>query len=306
MKQRYKDVDDQVFPLIAKEDEVIRKAEEVDPYTANISEYLTKFSSYPLYDDSDIVYYDEAVKGLEAQKEELKKAEHFIFMEYHAIEDAESWHGIQEILEEKVKEGVEVRVFYDDMGSIGFINTDFVKRLEAVGIACRVFNPFALGLNVFLNNRDHRKITVIDGKVGFTGGYNLANEYFGLTHPFGQWKDTGVKITGNAVKNLTAAFLEMWNAVNDKDKDDTDFSKYIFDIDYAQKEKGAFIQPYADTPLDNEQVGENVYISMAENAHDYAWFITPYLILTDEMIHAFGTGCEKRRGCESHYPGYSG
>ena len=91
------------------------------------------------------------------------------------------------------------RVFYDDMGSIGFINTDFIKKMEAVGIRCRVFNPFVPGLNLFLNNRDHRKITVIDGKIGFTGGYNLANEYFNLTHPYGQWKDTGIRLEGEDV-----------------------------------------------------------------------------------------------------------
>ena len=135
-------------------------------------------------------------------------------MEYHAIEDAEAWHKIQDVLEERVKAGVEVRVFYDDMGSIGFINTDFVKKMESIGIHCRVFNPFVPGLNLFLNNRDHRKITVIDGKVGFTGGYNLANEYFNYTHPYGQWKDTGIRLEGDAVQSLTVTFLEMWNAVN--------------------------------------------------------------------------------------------
>ena len=175
----------------------------------------------PLYDDTAITYYDDAAKGIEAQKEELRKAEHFIFMEYHAIEDAESWHAIQDILEERVRAGVEVRVFYDDMGSIGFVNTDFVKRLEAKGIKGKVFNPFMPGLNLFLNNRDHRKITVIDGKVGFTGGYNIANEYFNITHPFGHWKDTGVRLEGPAVQSLTATFLEMWNASVEGDVDDT-------------------------------------------------------------------------------------
>ena len=160
--------------------------------------------------------------SIEAQKEELKKAQHFIFMEYHAIEDAESWHAIQEILAERVRAGVEVRLFYDDMGSIGFINTDFVKRMNALGISCRVFNPFSRGLNIFLNNRDHRKITVIDGRVGFTGGYNLANEYFHVTEPFGYWKDTGIRLEGDAVDSLTVTFLEMCSAkVNMASKDFT-------------------------------------------------------------------------------------
>ena len=225
------------------------------------------------------------MKGLEAQLEELAKAQKFIFMEYHAIEDAEAWHKIQDVLEERVKAGVEVRVFYDDMGSIGFINTDFVKKMESIGIHCRVFNPFVPGLNLFLNNRDHRKITVIDGKVGFTGGYNLANEYFNYTHPYGQWKDTGIRLEGDAVQSLTVTFLEMWNAVSEKATNDTDFSKYIIHYDYKAQQTG-FVQPYADSPMDNEQVGEEVYISMINKAENYCWFMTPYLIITDEMTHA--------------------
>ena len=188
-------------------------------------------------------------------------------------------------MEERVKAGVEVRVFYDDMGSIGFINTDFVKKLEFAGIHCRVFNPFMPGLNVFLNNRDHRKITVIDGKIGFTGGYNLANEYFNYTHPYGQWKDTGIRLEGDAVRSLTITFLEMWNAVSMKDINDTDFDQYLVKSDYQAAQEG-FIQPYADSPMDDEQVGEEVYISMINKAERYCWFMTPYLIITDEMTHA--------------------
>ena len=164
-------------------------------------------------------------------------------------------------------------MFYDDMGSIGFINTDFIKKLEAVGIRCRVFNPFMPGLNVFLNNRDHRKITVIDGKVGFTGGYNLANEYFNLTHPYGQWKDTGIRLEGDAVRSLTVTFLEMWNAVNDKDENDTDFAQFLLEYPYKAHQTG-FVQPYADSPLDGEKVGEEVYISMVNKAEKLIYSVT--------------------------------
>ena len=164
------------------------------------------------------------------------------------------------------------------------INTDFVKKMEQIGIHCRVFNPFMPGLNVFLNNRDHRKITVIDGKVAFTGGYNLANEYFNYTHPYGQWKDTGIRLEGDAVQSLTATFLEMWNAANDRNNNE-DFSKYFIRSEYKAAQTG-FAQPYADSPMDDEQVGEEVYISMVNKAEKYCWFITPYLIITDEMTHA--------------------
>ena len=285
MRKRYKDIDERLLPLLPENHKIQEKLQHTIPKAGNISSYIQRNALYPVYQNTDVTYYDEALKGLEAQLEELAKAEHFIFMEYHAIEDAEAWHRIQNVLEERVRAGVEVRVFYDDMGSIGFINTDFIKKLEAVGIRCRVFNPFMPGLNMFLNNRDHRKITVIDGKIGFTGGYNLANEYFNLTHPYGQWKDTGIRLEGDAVRSLTVTFLEMWNAVSDRDENDTEFSRFLTDYPYEAQQTG-FIQPYADSPLDNEQVGEEIYISMVNKAEKYCWFMTPYLIITDEMAHA--------------------
>ena len=295
MRKRYEEIDKKLLPLLPANDKEQQELKEKSPYAANITHYIREYSGYPVYKNTDITYFDDAKKGLESQKEELKKAKEFIFMEYHAIEDAESWRGIQEILEEKVKEGVEVRVFYDDMGSIGFVNTDFVKRLESVGIHARVFNPFAPGLNLFLNNRDHRKITVIDGKVGFTGGYNLANEYFHLTEPFGFWKDTGLKLEGDAVRSLTVTFLEMWNAVKAKDIDDVDFEKYLGRYDHKASD-GGFVAPYADNPMDKIHIGEDVYMSIANSARDYAWYITPYLIITDEMISALSLAA--RRGVD--------
>ena len=285
MRERYADIDRKLLPMLPDNVVCLEKMNAKIPKAGNISTYIQRNAHYPVYQNTDVTYYDEAVKGLEAQLEDLSKAEKFIFMEYHAIEDDKAWKKIQNVLEERVKAGVEVRVFYDDMGSIGFINTDFVKKLENVGIHCRVFNPFMPGLNVFLNNRDHRKITVIDGKIGFTGGYNLANEYFNYTHPYGQWKDTGIRLEGDAVRSLTITFLEMWNAVSMKDINDTDFDRYLVKSDYQAVQKG-FIQPYADSPMDDEQVGEEVYISMINKAERYCWFMTPYLIITDEMTHA--------------------
>ncbi len=285
MKRRYEEIDRVLLPLLDPNDDIITEEEQKDRHLANISRYIRDKAGYPVYSDTRVSYYDDAAKGLEAQKEELKKARDFIFMEYHAIEDSTSWHGIQEILQERVAAGVEVRVFYDDMGSIGFINTDFVEKMEGLGIKCKVFNPFAPGLNIFLNNRDHRKITVIDGQVGFTGGYNLANEYFHITEPFGYWKDTGVRLEGSAVKSLTVTFLEMWNAESDDDKTAAEYLRYLPEVRHIYPGSG-FVQPYADSPMDDIAVGEDVYISVAEAAVDYAWFITPYLIITDEMTHA--------------------
>ena len=243
MRERYDQIDRELLPLLPNDSECRETLGRKIPKAGNISDYIQKNASYPVYQNTDVIYYDEAVKGLEAQLADLAKAEKFIFMEYHAIEDAQAWHKIQRVLEDRVKAGV------------------------------------------FLNNRDHRKITVIDGKVGFTGGYNLANEYFNFTHPYGQWKDTGIRLEGEAVRSLTVTFLEMWNAVSDKDKNDSDFTGFLVQTDYQAKQTG-FIQPYADSPMDHEQVGEEVYISMVNKAEKYCWFMTPYLIITDEMSHA--------------------
>ena len=346
MRRRFEDIDKILFPILPTGEEEARNARARDPHLGGIVEYIRRHAGFPVYQNTRIEYYDDALKGIEAQKKDLAKAEKFIFMEYHAIEDAESWHAIRDVLAERVKAGVEVRVFYDDMGSLGFINMDFVKRTESYGIQCRVFNPFLPGLNLFLNNRDHRKITVIDGRVGYTGGYNLANEYFHVTEPFGFWKDTGVRLEGDAVQSLTVMFLEMWNAMSAMDRDDTDFMKYLAVSNaayllnrkskvvsgeqaerarkerdrlrkkgqgyYLQMEKGimpdmryvlgteeydgdhlGFVQPYADSPMDDIHTGEDVYICMADGAHDYAWFITPYLIITDEMCHALSMAAKR-------------
>ena len=284
-RARFEQTDQILVPLIPENEDVLERFREQDRQKANISEYLKNYAFSPVYQNTDVTYFDDAVKGLDAQKEDLQQAKSFIFMEYHAIEEKETWRGIQSILEEKVKEGVEVRIIYDEMGSIGYINRDFIRRMEALGIHCRVFNPCMPVLNFFLNNRDHRKITVIDGQIGYTGGYNLADEYFHIVSPFGFWKDTGIRLQGDAVRSLTLEFLEMWNSVRSKTGNDTEFDQYLPEITYEAKEQG-FVQPYADRPMDEEQVGEGVYISLAETAQRYVWYVTPYLILTDEMTHA--------------------
>lgn len=279
MRKRFERISPQIIKALKQEPEVIRELEKQDLRVANQCRYLYNYGKYPAYHNTDVVFYKEAAEAFEAQLEELKKAEKYIFMEYHAIEEAQAFARLKEVLAERVKSGVEVRVLYDDVGSIGFIDAAFVKRMEAVGIRCRMFNPVTPVFNIFMNNRDHRKITVIDNKVGFTGGYNLADEYFNIVHPYGYWKDTGVKLTGDAVESLTAMFLEMWNAMK---KTDMDYAPYLTESEYQAKEQG-FVHPYADSPLDSEYVGENVYLNLIKHAQHYVYIDTPYLIISDEM-----------------------
>ncbi len=282
MKIRFAKVDARLFPMLRDDTKTLEKISAENRTMGNIFRYTSRRAGYPVYENSDIVFYGDTREALEAQKEELRKARYFIFMEYHAIEDAEAFREIRSILAAKAKAGVDVRIFYDDVGSIGFINHDFIRRMKKLGIKCRVFNPVMPVVNTFINNRDHRKITVIDGKVGFTGGYNLCNEYFGITRPYGTWKDTGVKITGEAVRTLTTLFLEMWNAIRGDDKNDKFFSSYFPEVEEPETACG-YIQPYGDTPLDSEHVGENVYLNIINSAERYLWITTPYLIISDEM-----------------------
>ncbi len=280
MRRRFEGLQQRTQGLLPDGQAVLDRMEITDKRIANQLRYLSRRAGFPAYENTDVEYYATAEEGLEAQKQALRQAEHFIFMEYHAIKDSQSFHGLEEILVEKARQGVEVRLLYDDMGSMGFISPAFIKRMEKLGIQCRVFNPLVPVLNIFMNNRDHRKITVIDGQVGFTGGYNLADEYFNLTHPFGWWKDTGVKLTGDAVPSLTVMFLTMWNGIRETDGD---FAPYLPKVDYQARERGVVV-PYGDSPLDDEQVGETVYLNMVKNAKDYVYVITPYLILDDELI----------------------
>ncbi|MCM1568738.1 MAG: cardiolipin synthase [Roseburia sp.] len=259
---------------------ILSRLEQEDFGIANQCRYIQNYGKYPLCQNTDVVFYPIAEEGLEAQLEELSKAEHFIFMEYFAVQDRSAFARIREVLAERAAKGVEVRLLYDDIGSVVFINKKFIEKMKSAGIQCKVFNEVVPVLNIFMNNRDHRKLTIIDGKVGFTGGYNLADEYFNITHPYGHWKDTGVKLTGDGVRNLTAMFLEMWNIEKESD---TDFSRYFKASPYEAQEKG-YVLPYGDSPLDNEYVGENVYLNIIKEAKHKLYLATPYLVLSDEMI----------------------
>lgn len=289
MRKRFDRINEELDETLRQDEQVLDRLETRDLAVANQARYIYDYGRYPVYQNTDVMFYGDAAEALEAQKEALRGAEHFIFMEYHAIEDAESFWALKEILAQKVKAGVEVRILYDDMGSIGFINRDFIQRMEAEGIQCRIFNPLIPIRNIIMNNRDHRKITVVDGRVGFTGGYNLANEYFNLTHPYGHWKDTGVRLTGEAVCSLTCMFLEMWNAVK---KTDSAYAPYLPKVVYQAQEDG-FIAPYGDSPMHDEPVGENVYMNIIKNAKRYVYFTTPYLIISDEMSRELGLAAKR-------------
>ena len=287
MRERFEKIDASLEGLLVQDEAAEAALEEREHRAANIFRYLKEVPKCPFYANTKVTFYAEAKDGFEAQLLDLQKAQHYIFMEYYAIEEASAFERLKDVLADKVREGVEVRLFYDDIGSISFINVDFIRRMETLGIQCRVFNPVVPVLNMFMNNRDHRKFTVIDGRVGFTGGYNLADEYFNITHPYGYWKDSGVRLEGEAVQSLIVMFLEMWNAA---ERTDMDYIRYFPEKDErseeiasAEKTEKGFVAPYWDSPLDTEHVGENIYMNLLKYAEHEAWFTTPYLMITDEL-----------------------
>ena len=278
MRKQFNKASARRLAALPSDKETLERLKRTNLKIARQSSYISAKGTYPVYTGSDVRYFAEALEGLESQKEALRGAESFIFMEYFAIEDSRAFSEVKEILAEKVKQGVEVRLLYDDAGSLGYVSPKFAKEMQQLGIQCHIFNPIQPVLNVFMNHRDHRKITVVDGRVGFTGGYNMADEYFNFTSPYGRWKDTGVRIEGDAVQNLTAMFLEMWDAMT---RSESDYGKYMLS-GQSRTQGGCYVQPYADSPLDDERVGENVYLNMIKGAVNYVHIVTPYLILDDE------------------------
>ena len=251
--------------------------------------YLSDFSGYPVTKNNDIKYYPIGEEAFEVMLEELKKAEKFIFFEYFIVAHGKMWGSILEILKEKAQNGVDVRVMYDDMGCISTLDKYYPQELEKMGIKCIAFNRLNPIAGVIMNNRDHRKILVIDGKVAFSGGINIADEYINLNSKYGHWKDNGIKISGEAVWNYTVMFLTMWNAFR---KDDLDFNKFKYEFSNNVENNG-FVAPYAETPLDEEITGEDIYLNIINQSNKYVYIFTPYLIIDTDMINALNLAVKR-------------
>lgn len=244
-----------------------------DSHLQSQSRYLTR-QDFPVYADTETTYYAVGEDGLEDLLAALESAEKFIFMEYFIIKQGRLWDSIVDVLERKAAQGVDVRLIYDD---VGCLSARFDKMLKKKGISAIAFNPFIPIYSTIMNNRDHRKILVVDGNLAFTGGINLADEYINEEERFGHWKDSFVRLKGAGVWSLTLMFLQMWNALKP-----TDNTYAAFRPTEAFAGDG-FVQPYCDSPLDNEYLGENVYLNMINNARRYVYIMTPYLILDSEM-----------------------
>ena len=271
--------------IISEEDESKKylKQESLDKDScSSIMNYISNYSKYPITNNNDVEYYPLGDLAYKPMLDELKNAKKFIFMEYFIIKHGKMWSSILNILEEKVKEGVEVRLMYDDFGCFYNLNSSYCKNLEKKGIKCISFNKLKPFGGVVMNNRDHRKILVIDGIVAFSGGINLADEYINIGSKYGHWKDNSIKITGDAVWSYTVMFLTLWNAVK---KEDDNYEVYKYKFKKSKTSKG-FVAPYGQNPFDGKNVGEDVYLNIINRANNYLYICTPYLIIDTDIINA--------------------
>lgn len=250
---------------------------------AETSFYLES-SGFPVYQNTKVEYFSLADEAFPRLLEDLRKARHYIFMEYFIVTEGVMWDSIKAILKEKAAAGVEVRFAYDDLGSVGCLPKNFRKELAAAGIHVLAFNPFRPALSAVMNNRNHRKITVIDGYIAYTGGFNLADEYINQKQRFGHWKDTGLRLYGEGVYSLTLMCLELWNAfynTNDNCK------KYLPHRYHPEPfPTDGYVQPYCNSPFENETLAQDIYLDLLYQAKEYVYIFTPYLAIDDEMQHA--------------------
>lgn len=272
--------------LMQDDPETVSGLWERDPSAAMQSHYISSASHFPVHQNTSAEYFQVGDDMFPVLVKELKQAKKYIFIEYFIINDGVMWQTILDILEQKAAEGVDVRLIYDGFGCLTTLPHKYYEELRKKGITCQVFNPFRPILNIIQNNRDHRKLCIIDGWVGFTGGINLSDEYINQKERFGHWKDTAIMLKGEAVWNMTVMFLHMW-AVIGRTEEKIDYEVYLPHRNHQEQFMGkGFVQPFCDTPLDEEIVGENVYLNIINKARRYVYICTPYLIIDNEMMTA--------------------
>lgn len=255
------------------------KLSEISPSLPKLATYVEQIGNFPMYQGAECQYYKLGEEFLASLLINLKKAQKFIFLEYFIVEEGKMWDSILDILKERAIAGVEIRFMYDDAGCLSTLPRSYYKTLQKFGIKSVRFNPFRPSLNTYLNYRDHRKICVIDGSIGYIGGINLADEYINEIERFGHWKDNAMLITGNSVIALTTMFLELWDYATENEHSDN--KNYIKTQDLNLK---GYIQPFSDSPLDDYNVSENVYMHIINSAQKFVYITTPYLILDNEMV----------------------
>jgi len=285
-KKKMQSINDETKELLIPNKSILKEIKSKNKTAANQSRYIQNHAQYPPYSNTSAKYFRNGEEKFKKLLEELKEAKEYIFLEYFIIEEGEMWDAILDILSKKASEGLDVRVIYDDFGCLLTLPYNYNKKLKKMGIKTAIFNPIMPILSSKYNNRDHRKIAIIDGQTAFTGGMNLADEYINRVERFGHWKDSAIMIRGEAVWSMTVMFLSMWHYLTGEQEDLEYFKKTSYVSANSLDVSDGYIQPFADSPLDDETVGEVVYLNIINKAQDYVYITTPYLIIDNEMITA--------------------
>ena len=294
LKKRLLELEGQTRGQLALDQKASTALDADCPGAASLAQYLRgRGGGFPVYENTQVTYFPSGEAKFAALLPQLESATQYIFLEYFIIDEGLMWGRILEILTRKAAQGVDVRVMYDGTCEFSTLPRDYPRRLEALGIRCKVFAPVTPFVSTHYNYRDHRKILVVDGRVGFTGGVNLADEYINHVEKFGRWKDAAVMLEGEAVRSLTAIFLQMWDIAQEPE-----FEAYLKRPIPAPAGAKGFAAPYGDCPLDGERVGELVYIDLLNRARKYIHIMTPYLILDGELETALKFAAE--RGVDVH------
>lgn len=282
LKDRTQYLSDRTKGLIPQRPEAVEHLEQTDPGAGALAKYITRNGCFPVYERTRVTYFPLGEDKFRQMLIQLEKAEHFIYLEYFIVDEGIMWGRVLEILARKAAQGVDVRMMYDGTCEFSTLPHNYPQLLQQMGIKCKMFAPITPFVSTHYNYRDHRKILVIDGRVSFTGGINLADEYINIFPKHGHWKDTAVMLEGEASKSFTLMFLQMW-ALDEKDPHICRDMKLP---DFSCPDAKGFVIPYGDCPLDHDKVGEQVYMDILNRAKRYVHIMTPYLILDGEMENA--------------------
>lgn len=289
LKSRVDQLIQQTNTLVPQDPDTLEHLKEEVPGAAGLAAYINRTGCHPVYENTSVTYFPMGEDKWAEMLRQLEQAQHFIYMEYFIVDEGLMWGKILEILARKAKEGVDVRVLYDGTCEFTTLPHDYPKRLQQLGIQCRMFARVIPMVSTHYNYRDHRKILVIDGHTAFNGGVNLADEYINQIQRFGHWKDTAVMLKGEAVRSFTLMFLQMWNVTEKQPQFDV-MQQYPA---ISQPKAEGYVIPYGDCPLDHDKVGERVYMDILNRATKYVHIMTPYLILDSEMETALCFAAER-------------
>lgn len=289
LKERFGQLIRETKDSIPESAETIAALKAENPGVASLAHYIQRSGCHPVYTNTAVTYFPSGEEKFAELLQQLEKAEHFIFLEYFIIDEGTMWGQVLEILAHKAKLGLDVRVLYDGTCEFSLLPHDYPNRLKDFGIQCEVFAPATPFISTHYNYRDHRKILVIDGHTAFSGGINLADEYINQIERFGYWKDTAVMLKGDAVKSFTLMFLQMWSVIHKE----PDIGHFLSFPTYPHKKAKGYVIPYGDCPLDNDKLGERVYMDILNRAEKYVHIMSPYLILDGEMETALKFAAER-------------